>query len=88
MYKLDKIKTLFNCDNCNHPIVDPITLPCGNNVCHKHLDKLVPKMGFICERCQGNHIVPEEGFKVNKQIQKALDIELSNLEISFGLYDE
>ena len=87
MYKLDKIKSLFDCDTCNSLLVDPITLPCGNNVCHKHLDKLVPKAGFICERCHGNHTVPEEGFKVNKQIRKALDIEFSNLEVSFASYD-
>jgi hypothetical protein len=88
MYRLNRIKTLFNCDICNHSLVDPISLPCGNNVCLNHLDNLLPKMSFVCGKCQSNHIVPEEGFKVNKRIQEALDIESGNLEINFASYDD
>jgi hypothetical protein len=91
MYKLDKIKNLFNCDICNHSLVDPISLPCGNNVCHEHLKTwfdLNDIESLTCGICQDKHGVPEKGFKVNKQIQEALDIELSNLEISFALYDD
>jgi len=91
MYKLDKIKTLFNCDICNHSLVDPITLACGNNVCNEHLKTwfdLNDIESFTCGICQDKHGVPEKGFKVNKQIQEALEIEFCNLEISFASYDD
>ena len=74
MYKLDKIKTLFNCDICNHSLVDPISLPCGNNVCNEHLQTwrdLNEINSFTCGICEDKHVVPEKGFKVNKQIQEA-----------------
>ena len=89
MYKIDKIKGLFDCDICNNLLVDPISLPCGNNVCNQHLEHFVLEKSFVCESCNGKHHVPEEGhFIVNKQIKKALDIDLNNLKVSFSAYNE
>ena len=89
MYKIDKIKGLFDCDICNNLLVDPISLPCGNNVCDHHLKLLVLEKSLVCEICKGKHHVPEEGhFIVNKQIKKALEFELNNLKVSFPAYNE
>ena len=32
MYKVDKIKKLFDCDLCHQLLVEPITIPCGNKL--------------------------------------------------------
>ncbi len=37
MFKIDKVKTLFDCSLCNQLLVDPVTIPCGNSICKKHL---------------------------------------------------
>ncbi len=39
MFKIDQVKNLFDCDQCNQLLVDPIALPCGNSVCKKHVDE-------------------------------------------------
>ena len=44
MYKVDKIKNFFDCDLCHELLVDPISIPCGNNVCKIHLDNLLKKI--------------------------------------------
>jgi hypothetical protein len=41
MYNVDKIKNFFDCDLCLQVLVDPITIPCGSNVCKSHLDKTI-----------------------------------------------
>ncbi len=94
MYKIDIIKGLFDCDICKNLLVDPISLPCGNNVCKHHLEyfgkkKIVLGKSFVCEVCKDKHYVPEKGhFIVNKQIKKALDIELNNLKVSSSAHNE
>jgi len=94
MYKIDMIKGLFDCDICKNLLVDPISLPCGNNVCKHHLEyfgkkKIVLGKSFVCEVCKDKHYVPEKGhFIVNKQIKKALDIELNNLKVSSSAHNE
>ena len=41
MFKIDKLKTLFNCDLCKDILVDPITFTCGNTMCKRHISKLL-----------------------------------------------
>ena len=89
MYKIDKIKSLFDCDICDNLLVDLISLPYGSNVCNHHLELLVLEKSFNCKICNGKHHVPEEGhFIVTKQIKKALEFELNNLKVSFPAYNE
>jgi hypothetical protein len=92
MYKVDKIKNLFDCDLCHQVLVDPISIPCGNNVCKGHLDKLLKNFSkeetfFQCEICKKEHIIPESGFKVNKGLQSCLEIQLNTLKLT-PIYDE
>ena len=79
MFKLDKVKSLFDCDQCHQLIVEPVTIPCGNSVCKTHLDS--HQKNFTCELCREEHTVPEKGFNVNKRIQMALDIQLNTLTL-------
>ena len=86
MFKIDKIKNLFDCDLCHQVLVDPISFPCGNNVCKDHLDKLMKniskdKSSFQCEICQEEHFIPESGFKINKRLQNALEISFIKYEL-------
>ncbi len=67
MYKVDEIKNFFDCDLCHQVLVDPISFPCGSNVCKKHLDKLLmkeskEKSSFQCEICKEEHFIPKSGF--------------------------
>ena len=40
MYKLDKIKSMFNCKLCSKLLVDPVTISCGQIVCRYHVPNL------------------------------------------------
>jgi hypothetical protein len=83
MHKIDQLKELFNCNLCREILVKPITFPCGNTVCEKHFHELKNSENLIeCTLCQKNHIVPEDGFTVNKIIQHGLEIELSELKLN------
>jgi hypothetical protein len=84
MYKVDKIKNLFDCDLCHQVLVDPISFPCGSNVCKDHLDKLLKNVSkdksfFRCEICQEEHFIPNSGFKVDKRLQRGLEIKFNKL---------
>ena len=87
MYKFDKIKNVFDCDSCHQVLVDPITIPCGNNVCKGHLDQIMKnvsreKSSFQCEFCKEEHFIPKSGFKVNKGLQNCLEIRLNTLKLT------
>lgn len=91
MYKVEKVKSLFDCDLCHETLVDPIALPCGNSVCKRHVDELLekePDKTFLeCEICHVEHIIPKEGFMVNKRMQECLNIQLNTLKL-LPVYDE
>ncbi len=92
MYKVDKIKNFFDCDLCHELLVDPISIPCGNNVCKSHLDKLLKKISkeksfFQCEICKEEHFIPKKGFKVDKRLQNGLEIQFNTLKLT-PIFDE
>ncbi len=70
---VDQVKTLFNCSLCNKLLVNPISLICGNSICQSHLEHKTGK-SFKCQVCSKKHTVPEEGFSVNKHIQRGLEM--------------
>lgn len=84
MFKIDQVKSLFDCCVCNKLLVEPITFVCGNNVCKAHIDEQLEsgENKYQCDLCQEKHNVPEKGFVINKQIQKALDIQFNTLKLS------
>jgi Rad3-related DNA helicase len=68
-------------------LVVPVTLPCGYNVCKRHLDEQLdstPKKirKFECEVCDEKHNIPDKGFAINKSIQNALNIKLNTLKLN------
>ena len=92
MYKIDQVKNLFDCEQCNQLLVEPVTLPCGYSVCKRHLDELLentPKdmNKFDCQLCEEKHYIPENGFFVNKRIQNGLNIKLNSLKLN-SVYDK
>jgi len=91
MFKIDQVNSLLDCELCNQLLVDPVTIVCGYSVCKKHLGELLEKSmeenKFQCVLCQRQHTVPIEGFIVNRQIQKSLDIELNKFKPS-RIYEE
>ncbi len=67
MFKIDQIKNLFDCEQGNQLLVDPVALPCGYSVCKRHLDALLkntPKQinKFECELCGEKHYIPKKVF--------------------------
>ena len=66
---------ICKCKNCNLIFENPITLPCGNTLCHSHLNDFNQK--FICCFCHKEHLIPEDDFCVNKSILNIID-NLSN----------
>ena len=48
-----------------------MTLLCGHTLCIQHLDGLEIK--FKCFFCNKQHSIPEEGFIVNKSIEKMIE---------------
>ncbi len=78
MFKIDQVKNLIDCEQCNHLLVDPVALPCCYSVCKKHLDELMeasPKeSNTLCKSCDDEHYIPKKGLAINKRFQNALDI--------------
>ena len=92
MFKIDQVKNLLDCEQCNHLLVDPVALPCGYSVCKKHLDELMeasPKESntFLCKLCDDEHYIPKKGFAINKRFQNALGIKLNTLKLN-PVYEE
>ena len=74
MFKIDQVKNLFDCEQCDQLLVDPVTLPCGYSLCKRHLDEKLDRAPkriklmeantqesniFLCELCKENHYIPE-----------------------------
>ena len=92
MFKIDQVKNLFDCEQCNQLLVEPVTLPCGYSVCKRHLDRLLKNTSkeinkFECELCKENHYISRKGFSINKRIQNALDIKFNTLKLN-PVYEE
>ena len=93
MLKVDRIKRLFDCDLCNKLLSDPVALPCGYTICQSHVNELLERRfkapsTFVCELCEDDHVVPANGFVLNKKFKSALDIELNRFKIDIEVYDE
>jgi len=87
MFKIDEIKNFFDCDLCHQVLVDPVSIPCGSNLCMDHLDKLLRNVStekniFQCEICQEEHFIPKSGFNINKRLQRGLEIQFNTLKLT------
>lgn len=91
MFKFDKIRNYFDCDQCSKVLVEPITLTCGNSLCKKHLDDWLKDLSkerstFDCELCHDEHSIPKKGFAINKRMQSGLEAQFDSLELP--VFDE
>ena len=41
MFKVDQVKSLFDCCLCSKLSKDLVTLQCGDTICKKHIDKVL-----------------------------------------------
>ena len=91
MFKIDQVKSVFNCDFCSDLLVDPVTLVCGNTICKYHVDKFLANSTetnkFKCEMCFSGHFIPKQGFIVNKQLQHALNMQLNNMKFPPAIHE-
>lgn len=46
MFKIDKIRNVFDFDLCSQLLVDPITLVCGYSICKRHTTQCVTKPSY------------------------------------------
>jgi hypothetical protein len=72
-------KEAFICkyEGCNKFFEDPVIINCGETVCRVHIDDLLSKENiindsFTCKICKETHLVPREGFIINKNMKTAL----------------
>jgi hypothetical protein len=77
MLDVEKIESIFKCDQCDQLLDEPVTISCGVTVCKFHLNEFLAS--FTCEFCNRIHQVPPEGFEVNKRLQSALKTEINIL---------
>ena len=93
MYKVEKIKSSFNCDVCKKLLVDPMVMSCGKFFCKSHLTELLMnntsnrKNTFICGICLEEHFIPNNGFVVNDRLQELVDLQLNKLKPS-AMFEE
>ena len=92
MYKVEKVKSFLDCDQCTKLLVNPVVMACGKFICKIHLEKILTheskeKNTFICKICQEEHVIPKNGFVVNNRLQDLLDVELNKFEPS-PVFDE
>lgn len=79
--ELNDVNDIIKCPICSNKYTIPVTLPCGESVCKIHLDNLTIKDNkFKCDVCNKEHTIPEDGYPINKTIQKMLQIKLDKLE--------
>jgi hypothetical protein len=69
-YSEKELNNIFDCNNCKQIFDEPRILPCGFSICsscvaniHFYADNT-----FNCSLCSKKHVLPEEGFPVNRSL--------------------
>ena len=74
------IKEEFTCKICKQIYTDPITLNCcGENICKKHIEKIMSRDKFTCLLCQEENF--NQKLNVNKFVEKLISKGLHKYEI-------
>jgi hypothetical protein len=86
MFKFEQVKNCLNCEQCTKLLVEPVTIVCGFTVCKSHLQVLLEESmednKFKCELCFQEHTLPDEGWVINRSLQRQLELELNTLKPS------
>ena len=70
MSTISDSKYICNFSGCKKYLKEPISLPCGDMVCRKHVSDT--STSFKCPDCEEEFIVSEEGFKMNWKMNETL----------------
>ena len=88
---VEHITDLFKCKFCKKCYENPIVLPCGDKICKNDLNQIYSQItlddnGDIphlrCPSCSESITVPKNGFPIDREMKKLIDIGLDKL--SFG----
>jgi len=85
MFKLNEIQSLFICPICKTTLQDPVALACGNTICKQHCEEFIKEE---CQFCKKNHIMPVDGFAVNKFAKQLLELKVDRINMSFPQYED
>jgi hypothetical protein len=86
--KCDLKNNILKCDSCNHPFDEycqPKFLPCFNTICNTcefNINREAINKWFKCGVCGQDHLIPDNGFTLNKKIYDIITVE--PMEISRG----
>lgn len=88
---MEQITDLFKCKLCHKAYEDPIILPCGDKICRNDLNQIYNQVSLDnnsdiphlqCPACNESITVPKNGFPVDREMKKLIEIGLDKL--SFG----
>ena len=91
MTQIEAFKDTFKCNLCNGLLERPIILPCGETICEKDLNTFFNNEEvFQCTHCANEHHKPMQGFPLNKNFQKLLDLQVNQIDLSknYPKYEE
>ena len=74
-FKVDELKTLFNCKYCSKLLVNPVALPCGVTVCESHVAGIIDGECIYCNKKHDNE------HKINEVLKKMLDLEVNSIKL-------
>ena len=73
--KNQKFNEILICKICEKYYLNPVILPCGNNICKEHVNEN-NSQSYECNLCNDNHELPETGFIINQTL-----IDMMNLNM-------
>jgi hypothetical protein len=78
--KSKSLTEIVTCLKCKMFLLQPVFLPCQNNICRSHVDE-ASKMNqdlevYKCEICHNDHEIPPTGFLLNKSLVETMDLNL------------
>ncbi len=85
MFQFEKFSSLFNCQQCQKVLGDPVFLPCGETVCRIHTEE-IDQVG--CIFCSEMHKAPQNGFPANKMVQNQLELNANKMNQNFSQFND
>ena len=73
----------LTCKICQKYYLNPVILPCGNNICQEHVEKKIKENNsqfYECDFCRESHEVPENGFILNRPFIEMMNMNLNLTE--------
>ena len=70
---MERIRKRVKCNMCFNFLHAPIRLPCNKSICSKHINEFSTNSNkFKCNYCNDLHEIPENGFKIDEQLNEIL----------------